>query len=92
MSDQDFAARDLEMISSPEKWPMYPLLPLKHRAESGDLFVGFLATTSFVGWGKTLGEMLLIEADVFDQPSWASAPRIHINSPQQVLDLGWEVD
>lgn len=77
---------DAAMIDSPDKWPCYPLLAMKHRDGNG-------------GWPDKFGVMLAIEPYTVYEGSMSGpiadllqAPKHVFTSAAAVVAAGWIVD
>lgn len=74
---------DLEMITNPDLWPMWPYLPMKRRVDSSIPESGFFYSTSLRGNTVVFYEGNMITAK--------SANKTDL-TPEQVLAAGWIVD
>lgn len=77
---------DLAMISHPERWPRWPLLPLKRRTAKGEWELGTLVGAPEVGFEVVLADMYTFRL------SAAKLKSIEYDNANDVLADGWLVD
>ena len=78
---------DLQFMRNPDKWPNWPLLPLKKK---GDFHCQYAFITEQVGPPFYLYEGSIYEPKVTS--SLQSLPKKAYLTLQAILDDGWEVD
>ena len=75
----------IEMLKHPERWPHVIFLPLKRGKMSDKGFEGVIFRRSDLKWRVYLLNMI-------DLPHISRAEFIEYDSPEAVIDAGWEVD
>lgn len=78
---------DLSMMKSPNRWPCWPMLPLKHamRKSDGMPLIGFLFESNKYKYTVFVGNML-------DAKNISKMPREEFKSYEEVVAAGWVVD
>jgi len=81
--------QEIEMINSPEKWPMWPFLPLKKYGETG-----FPACA--VTWEQERQDgkiQMRVGVTMFEgNEAFNSAELVEFESTEALVDAGWIVD
>lgn len=74
---------DLEMMQHPERWPQWPMLPLKrHDPKGGPPELGILFATN---------PLTFQHGNVYAEPNIFAKPALKV-SPDTLLRDGWRVD
>lgn len=79
----DEEERHIEMMTSPDNWPMWPLLPLKKVADGWE--VGLLAEIG--GEVQPIVYLSNMFAGINDR-----TPKLSFESFREIFDAGWRVD
>ena len=75
----DTKTKSLEFMKSPDKWPIWPRLPLVNRSTNR---AGFLVEGGFK----------VYLANIYDKVPFSAMESTTYDSFQEVVDAGWEVD
>lgn len=84
--------RMLALLRDPDRWPMFPRMPLvrRHQHDGADLpfpDVGFLGEASL----RLPGPLIVFVGDVLEHDAGKLRPE-PFDSLEAILDAGWEVD
>lgn len=83
---------DLEMMKDPNRWPLWPRLPLKHRTERQLLGLPRHAVLLEVGLGNNVFEFYG-DTNIY-MPLAGKTPDVSggVEMMEQLVELGWIVD
>ena len=83
--------RNLNMMKSPDDWPVWPYLPLKRKVEGRPPLISFLYYDDEDGPYPILYGCSIYAVQDNDPPLHL-CPRTGYDSFEAILDEGWEVD
>src|SRR3954447_3524166 len=88
-------ARNLLFMSDPDRWVVWPFLPLIRRAPTGDEVCGVLCDMlglhGMTGYSATvfLTNLFTLPATLDD---FLALPKETFDTPEELFDAGWRVD